>query len=165
MKHFFLLLIYILIFPCLLLAQSQQVTVKISGLTCSQCTRSVEKQLQKLKFISTIDMDLQQTKAVLHIKKDQPADYYAIAKAVTNAGFSVASVTVNIPSNQLNIIDDHCGMLHSKYFYFIEPITNKQDKVVKVELIGTPFHPSKKYNNNKSQICGGKNAFIVHLLP
>ena len=89
--------LFLLVFFVNLTASAQKITkleVGINGLTCSQCSRSVEMQLQKLPFLSDIDMDLENTKANLQISNLGKVDLYAIPKAISDAGFSIRSLDV-----------------------------------------------------------------------
>lgn len=66
--------------------------IKVYGLTCSQCSRSVDKALQRLDFVSNVQMDLQQPTAKVQFKKGVPVDFSAMAKAVRAAGFAVGNI-------------------------------------------------------------------------
>ncbi|WP_222165236.1 heavy-metal-associated domain-containing protein [Edaphocola aurantiacus] len=70
-------------------AQFTAVRIGVDGLTCSQCSRSVEMRLRKLDFIKEVQMDLANTRAVLKLKPNAPIAFSQVAKAVTDAGFSV----------------------------------------------------------------------------
>lgn len=70
-------------------AQFKEATLGVEGLTCSQCTRSVEMSLRRLDFIQDVEMDLENTSAKISFKTKQQIDFFAIAKAVKNAGFSL----------------------------------------------------------------------------
>lgn len=70
-------------------AQFTTVHIGVDGLTCSQCSRSVEMRLRKLNFIKDVEMDLANTRAVLKLKPNVTVDFSQIARAVTDAGFSV----------------------------------------------------------------------------
>src|ERR1700744_3890006 len=88
LKRFvFILLLAITMMP--LHAQVISARVGVNGLTCSQCSRSVEMQLRKLSFVKNVNMNLKQTEGDLEFKEGAKIDFSKIAEAIKNAGFSV----------------------------------------------------------------------------
>lgn len=87
-------LVFILLFLAGLQVQAQftQAEVSVNGLTCSQCSRSVEMALKRLDFIAKVEMDLQQPAAHIVFKKGKAIDFSKLAAAVRDAGFSVRAV-------------------------------------------------------------------------
>jgi len=73
-------------------SQIETMRIGVNGLTCSQCTRSVEKQLLQLRFIKDVDMDLANTSGEIHLKPGVPFRPEAVSKAIRDAGFSVRFV-------------------------------------------------------------------------
>ncbi len=80
-------------------AQFSQAEVSVNGLTCSQCSRSVEMALKRLDFISKVEMDLQEPKALVVFKKDAKINFSRLAKAVRDAGFSVGAVKARLATS------------------------------------------------------------------
>lgn len=87
-----------LFLPCTLLlllvlnkasAQFKTATLGINGLTCSLCSYSVEKELEKVDCIAAVEMDLNQNIAKLIFEENIPVDMKAVVNAVYKAGFSV----------------------------------------------------------------------------
>src|ERR1700744_1730275 len=70
-------------------AQFQAVYIGVNGLTCSQCSRTVEMSIRKLDFVADVQMNLEHTEGKIILKKDKKADMDKVAQAVVNAGFSV----------------------------------------------------------------------------
>lgn len=73
-------------------AQFTQAEVSVNGLTCSQCSRSVEMALKRLDFISKVEMDLQHPAAHIVFKKNKAIDFGKLAAAVRDAGFNVRAI-------------------------------------------------------------------------
>src|ERR1700759_3369629 len=80
-------------------AQFQAVYIGVNGLTCSQCSRTVEMSIRKLDFVSDVQMNLQHTEGKIILKKDKKADMDKIAQAVINAGFSVRYLNADLAVN------------------------------------------------------------------
>ena len=70
-------------------AQFKEVTVGVNGLTCSQCSRSVEMRIRKLAFVADVKMNLEHTEGRIFFKKGDKVNVDKIAAAVVDAGFSV----------------------------------------------------------------------------
>src|SRR4051812_34855647 len=70
-------------------AQFGNVYIGVNGLTCSQCTRTVEMSIRKLDFVADVQMNLEHTEGKIILKKNKKADMDKIAQAIVNAGFSV----------------------------------------------------------------------------
>lgn len=118
--------------------------IGINGLTCSQCSRSVEQSLRRLDFIENVTMDLEHTEGRLLFKENKAVDPGAIAKAVKNAGFSVRSLhMVFLFDNKLPSVCFDAGASH---YQLIKPVQDMQGKVM-LQLLGNAFQPKKEYRN------------------
>lgn len=73
-------------------AQFQKAEIKIYGLTCSLCSRSVEMALKKVDFIESIDTDLETTLSTITFKDGATVYPEELAKAVDKSGFSVGYI-------------------------------------------------------------------------
>jgi copper chaperone CopZ len=115
-------------------AQVKSAKLQASGLTCAMCARSVYKNLEALKFISSIDTDLNGSSFILKFKEGQKVDIDAIKKKVEDAGFGVAVLEVTAA---------------------FQGTTVKQDTHVQVD--GTTFH----FVGVKDQVLNGDQTFRV----
>jgi len=98
-RTFFKRFVFILLFVSVATVGRAQVLnakVGINGLTCSQCSRSVEMQLRRLSFVKNVDMNLEQTEGCLQFREGAAIDFSKIAKAVRDAGFSVRFLQAEI---------------------------------------------------------------------
>ena len=145
-----------------LFAQIQSAELGVNGLTCSQCSRSVEMKLNKLKFVQKVTMDLEHTNAKILFKKDQQVDLNAIAKAVRDAGFSVRILTISIDSKKVDLTKI-CFLIHNDAFDIIGTNTLKTGNV-KFQLVGENFMSSKDWkgiNMKRNPDCIGKNTYFI----
>lgn len=144
------------------LGQTHKVIVSISGLTCSQCTRSVEMQLKKLDFLSDIQMDLQNTTATVIIKSHHKTDFRAIAKAVTDAGFSVAGFRVWMSAAQIKYDKGSCLKTKDGNFYIVNPQNVQAKKgYYEFELLNKPFSSTKTALPKSNLPCLTKSSYII----
>ena len=72
--------------------QIQSAEIKVYGLTCSLCTRSVEKSLEKLSFINEINADLETTAISLTFRDGIEVIPEEIGDAVKKAGFTTGYI-------------------------------------------------------------------------
>lgn len=93
----YLIFIFTLIFcfPKFLMGQEvEKMIIGINGLTCSQCSRSVEMQLKKIPYLTDINMDLAGTQAIVYINSQGNISLKDIPKAIKDAGFSIRFLEV-----------------------------------------------------------------------
>jgi copper chaperone CopZ len=67
----------------------KQVTLKISGLHCSGCARSVEKALKNISGVSAASVNLEAARASVEYESDKTSEKDLI-QAVKSAGFRVS---------------------------------------------------------------------------
>ncbi len=128
-RNFVFSLLFVLVAPAAG-AQFRQASIGINGLTCSQCTRSVEMQLRKLSFISDVDMDLEHKNGTLHFKNNSKVDMKAIAGAVKDAGFSVRYLKADIDMDEVKPADNGtCFKIKGDVYYLLQPLAAHASKV------------------------------------
>lgn len=73
---------------------SEEVDVKITGMTCGSCSAKVEKELNALKMIEKggVRVELAGNHAIIKVKKNDKATQDAIKAAVKKAGYEVAGI-------------------------------------------------------------------------
>jgi copper chaperone CopZ len=139
-------------------AQVLSARVGINGLTCSQCSRSVEMQLRKLPFVKTVDMDLEKTEGSLQFKEGANVDFSKIAQAVKDAGFSVRFLKAEIDLNKVEMKANSFTI--NKETYLIE------GKVPPANSKNLFIFKGKKYSSEKdasTNIAPGKNRYRISL--
>ena len=89
----------------LILISLNTASLKVTGLTCSMCSFSVQKGLEKVQSIKSVEPNLEETTFEIVFKDDVFVDFHQIENAVLDAGFFVdkESVKVNLTnSNNFN---------------------------------------------------------------
>ena len=141
-----------------------QIKIGVNGLTCSACTRSVEMSLSRLDFVDSVAMSLENTEGVVYTKELLPPDFNKIAKAVTDAGFSVRFLEANLAINNTQISAEGCFSLRGINFKWIG--FSHAEPTLKFTFIDSNFLPAKEYSKWKKKISPdscfpGKPVFLV----
>jgi len=145
-------------------AQFAKASIGVNGLTCSQCSRSVEVELRKLDFIRNVSMDLEHTQGTILFKDKAKVNIAAIAKAVKNAGFSVRflkaelDVTLAAPENQ-------CLKYRGDTYFLLKPLGNKETATL--QFIGKEYMPGKelkRYTLPSKIPCRGTLVYYADVL-
>ncbi len=104
-------------------AQIQSAKLKADGLTCSMCSKAIYKALEKISFIDKIDADVETSVFTLTFKKGQTVSPDRIAKAVTNAGFTVGQLELiaDLPADAAGGKDAHVAFEGATYHLLNAP--------------------------------------------
>ncbi len=119
--------------------------MQASGLTCSLCSKSTERQLKTLDFIDSIGTDLAQASFTLYFKKDKAVDFNQIKKKVEDAGFSVASLNISGKFDNLKIDSSGCFNFQNIGFCFISGNPHTLNGDVNFKIIDKGFVTGKEY--------------------
>ncbi len=104
-------------------AQIESARLKADGLTCSMCSKSIYKALQKVSFVDQIDADVETSVFTITFKKGQTVSPDRIAKAVTDAGFSVGRLELkaDLPAAATGGKDAHVAVGGATYHLLNAP--------------------------------------------
>ena len=64
-------------------------TYTVTGMTCDHCVRAVTEELEKLPGVTDVDVEL--ASGQVTVRSDEELDGAAVAAAVDEAGYEVAS--------------------------------------------------------------------------
>ncbi|RQO31868.1 hypothetical protein DBR32_03425 [Taibaiella sp. KBW10] len=132
-------------------AQFQSVKIGVDGLTCSQCSRSVEMQLRKLDFVKDVKMDLSHTEGLLSLKPNKKVAFHQIAKAIENAGFSVRYIKTSFKTDAISTKGTNCFTFKTDAYIALDPVPETQ-KVISMELVGQGMSTKQLYKKNQKKI-------------
>ena len=104
-------------------AQIQSAKLKADGLTCSMCSKSIYKALEKISFVDKIDANVETSVFTITFKKGQTVSPDRIAKAVTDAGFAVGQLelTADLPADATGGKDAHIAFGGATYHLLNAP--------------------------------------------
>ena len=90
-------LVATLVFAPMMAFASSNLEVKIDGMTCDHCVKSITENLSKIKNVdkASIKVILKENMAKLSVAKADDATMEQIKKAVSAAGYKVTEVKVN----------------------------------------------------------------------
>ncbi|MGC4021299.1 MAG: heavy metal-associated domain-containing protein [Cyclobacteriaceae bacterium] len=150
-------LLLILSLPQYLLAGIKWVDIGVDGLTCSMCSRSVELSVRRLDFIDNVTMSLEKTEGRVYLKSGQPIDLKKIARAVTDAGFSVRFLRVEFDFNDITIKSDGSFDYQGQPYVWIDFKDGSAKGNVVLQLVDEGFLPRKESTPWKKRIAPDKS--------
>jgi len=143
--------------------QITSIELGVNGLTCSQCSRSVEMELRKIPFVRDVKMNLKHTNAQVYFKQGSTIDLKQLPRAVKDAGFSMRYLDVSF--NFTNIRPTaNCFQLQHTAFYFLTPLPKTHKEIMVFQVIGKGFLPRKeflKYDTKKTGACHGRESYFL----
>lgn len=137
-------------------AQVQKVNLQASGLTCAMCSKAIYKAVSAISFVDTVLVNIEASTYDIRFNSDATPQFDQIAKAVVDAGFSVANLTVVVNFNKQNV--DKNGLLTLdgiQYKIMGTPPTTLQGSK-KLQLIGKQYMLPKDFK----KIPAGANSDI-----
>ena len=78
------------------------ITLKVNGLTCSMCSFSIEKSVEKVYFVEDVEANIEDTTFKIIFKKNNYVDFFALQHAVEDAGFFIDKESVVIDTKNSN---------------------------------------------------------------
>ncbi len=150
LKFLFLFIFFSFSNLSFILAQFSWAQVGVNGLTCSACSRSVEMSIRKLSFVDSVIMNLEHTDGKIIFKKGSKVEIDKIAKAFTDAGFSVRSLYTGITIENISVANDCCWNFENNTYHFIKVTESKEFKgTVSLKFIGDKYMPKSEYKEWK----------------
>lgn len=132
------------------MAQFSSASLQAAGLTCAMCTKAINKSLEKLSFIQSVRPEIKSSSFTIQFKDGVDADFDAIRKAVEEAGFSVAKMSITGQFNKVAIQNDAHAQIGGKNFHFlkVDPQTLQGEKTL--TLVDKDFTGAKEFKKFSS---------------
>ena len=137
-------------------AQIKSVSLQASGLTCSMCSKAIYKSLSAISFVQSVDSDIKNSSYLISFKPNVVVDYDVISKAVTDAGFSFASLKSTINFNNVSIKNDTHVEIGGKTYHFLNIQPQSLTGEIQIKLIDKKYLSAKefkKYNGYTKMKC------------
>lgn len=150
----------------IVLAQFSFADLGVNGLTCSQCSRSVEMNLLKLDFVHEVKMNLENTAGRIVFKKNVDVELSKIAKAVTDAGFSVGFLKISYVFHDL-VVSGILSLTGARgQFCFVNTNGNALKGEIQLTVLNKEFMPKddfKKWNETIQSRCNKKKRELYYV--
>lgn len=105
-------------------AQFSKARLQASGLTCAMCSNAINRALQKLPFIQTVNADIKNSAFDISFNKGHEVEIEALRRAVEDAGFFIAGLQLTGIFNDLKVASEEKVKLGKNELRFLE--INKQ---------------------------------------
>ena len=148
-------------------AQITEVELGVNGLTCSQCSRSVEMRIRKLSFVKDVQMNLEHTDAKIFFKDRQNIDIDKLAQAVVDAGFSVRFLQATFTFNHISVSPNSCFSYDRNSYRIVKGEPTVLNGSTTLKFIGDEFLPKKEakkwlpYMKNTCAGNPGKTYYVT----
>ena len=157
---------FMLLFSFAAFGQITEVDLGVNGLTCSQCTRSVEMRIRKLSFVKDVKMNLEHTEGKIYFKDHAKVDVDKIAQAVIDAGFSVRSLKADMVFKNIEVSPNYCYAYDNNNYQFIQTPARTLNGPVTIDFVGKEYMEKKalkKWQPYMKSACSttGKTFFVT----
>ncbi len=133
-------------------AQFTKVELQAAGLTCSMCSKAVDKQLRTLDFVDSVGIDLSHATFMLFFKKDKPIAFDQIKKKVEDAGFSVAKLKATYRFDNFKVESNSSFTYSTSTFYFLNATSTTLNGATTFKIVDKGFVSDKEYQKYAPQI-------------
>lgn len=142
----------------------RSITVGINGLTCSMCSRTVEKSMLQLQFVDKVEMSLEATEAKILLKPQSSVSMKEIARSVKDAGFSVRFISVEFDFGDLRVGEDGSFFCQGQPFSWVGKRVMPVDKKVRLRLIDPAFIPPNEKSKWAALISAAPKSTNLHVV-
>jgi copper chaperone CopZ len=146
-----MLFLFLLLQATHLSAQFTGATLKASGLTCAMCSKAVFNALSAVPYVEKVQPDIQASTYQISFKNAANIDPDLMARAVTDAGFSVAKLemTGNFPETAIEK-DGHV-MWNNNVYHFVQSSMKTIKGKQTIRLVDKLFVSAKEHKNYGKQ--------------
>lgn len=126
-------------------AQVLEAKLQASGLTCSMCSKAVLNALQKVSFVKAVDVNIDKQEYGISFKKDSKIDLDALSKAVEDAGFSVAKLSVTALVEPQKVEKDKHIAIGGQTFHFLNAGGQQLPQTATFRVVDKTFVSDKEF--------------------
>ncbi len=138
---------FLLFFVCTInvQAQVQKVNLQASGLTCAMCSKAIYKAVSAISFVDTVKVDIEGSTYEIFFKKNTTPQFDQIAKAVVDAGFSVAKLSADVKFNKEAVDTNGETELDGIRYKIVANAPATLQGIKKMQLVGKPYMLAKEF--------------------
>jgi copper chaperone CopZ len=120
-------------------AQVQKVNLQASGLTCAMCSKAIYKAVSAISFVDTVLVNIEASTYDIRFDKETIPRFDQIAKAVVDAGFSVANLTVMVNFDKQAVDKNGLFTLDGINYKLMGTLPTTLQGSKKMQLIGKQY--------------------------
>jgi copper chaperone CopZ len=147
-------------------AQFTSASLEASGVTCSLCSKAIQKALEKVPFVQQVTVDVKTQVYNVIFKKNSAIHFDDIQNAVEDAGFSVASLKVTGKFSNLQLPKDQNIRIGDQTFHFLNGNGQILDGEKTFTLVDKNFLTPKAFKKYSASIRenAGSNIRVFHVI-
>lgn len=126
-------------------AQLKKIELVASGLTCSMCSKAINKALSPLPFVKEIKTDLNKNLFVITTNDSVFANPDDIKKKVEEAGFSVAKLYMEMDFSDEPVKNEQHLEKNGYLFSFVNITSRTLKGKIRLQVIDKGFVAAKEY--------------------
>ena len=126
-------------------AQLSKAEIVATGLTCSMCSNSINKQLKSLSQVDSVATDLNTNTFTVYLKKDNDLSPRILKENVEKAGFFVGSMVVTLPFDNLKIEDNLAVKKDNLALVFVDARPKVLNGSTRIKIQDKGFVTQKQY--------------------
>ncbi len=146
-------------------AQFTKAELQVSGLTCALCSKSTEKSLRTLPFVSDIKTDLLHNIFIIIFKSGEEVNFDQISKKVQDAGFFVNYLKATFNFENVKV-DGNAFNYGNNTYQVVNGAGKPLNGDVPLTIVDKGFAPksvSKKYLNQVADVAPAKGGKVYHV--
>lgn len=141
-------------------AQISKAEIVATGLTCSMCSNSINKQLESLSEVEKIDIDLNTSTFIIFLKKENTITPNTLKEKVEKAGFFVGSMIITMPFDNQKIGNNLSINKEGLNLIFADTKTKVLNGKTRLKILDKGFVTQKVYKKNQSNFSKYPNYNI-----
>lgn len=120
-------------------------SLQASGLTCSMCSKAVKEALEEVAFVEKVQVDIKNQQYNISFKEASAVDFDALAKAVEDAGFGVASLKLAVSLDNVVVKKDQHLQIGPHLFHFLNAKGQTLNGTANITLVDKSFVSAKEF--------------------
>jgi copper chaperone CopZ len=147
-------------------AQFTSASLEASGVTCSLCSKAIQKALEKIPFVQRVTVNVKTQVYHVNFKENSVVHFDDIQRAVEDAGFSVSSLKVTGNFDKLQLPKNENIRIGDQTFHFLNgngQILNGEKTFTLVDKNFLTPKAFKKYSESIRQNAGS-NIRVYHAI-
>ncbi len=126
-------------------AQIKSASLTASGLTCSMCSKAIYMALKEVASVKDVQVNIEASRYDILFKDGANVVIDDIKKAVENAGFSVATMQIDLSLKNAELYKDAHLTIGGSNFHFINVPKQQINGDKKLTIIDRNYLPAKEF--------------------